>query len=163
MSIVIEMTGARSIPGFSSDAIRADQARSTKRGQTGPSNARAAKLKAVEAAKSAYRRKKTDSTRLTSIMADPDGAGGVGTETMNGERAEGEMPMSGIATQEDPTTPLKSMTTSSGDVGPVITMNGDGGNKVYEPMEVERVPRVNGMGGGGSRGMINNMPMAVVV
>ena len=53
-----EMTGSRIVPGFSSDLIRADQAKSFKRGQSGSTSlARTNKLKAIEAAKVAHRRR----------------------------------------------------------------------------------------------------------
>ena len=55
-----EMTGSRAIPGFSSDLIRADQARSTKRAQSLPNPARATKLKAVEASRAAFRKDKAE-------------------------------------------------------------------------------------------------------
>ena len=56
----VEMTFARSIPGFSNDAIRLDQARSTKRAaqSTAAHAARMSKIKMITEAKAAWRKEK---------------------------------------------------------------------------------------------------------
>jgi transcription initiation factor TFIID subunit TAF12 len=55
-----ELTFSRSIPGFSSDAIRLDQARSTKRAaqSTAAHAARMSKIKMINEAKTAWRKEK---------------------------------------------------------------------------------------------------------
>jgi hypothetical protein len=59
VSLMVEMMFGRSIPGFSSDAIRLDQARSTKRtASSAVQAARVNRLKLVSDAKAIWRKER---------------------------------------------------------------------------------------------------------
>ena len=140
-----EMSFGRTIPGFSSDLIRQDQARTTKKASN-VTQARQNKVKAVQDAKVAWRREKekakvAEQKRLAAIAAEKEaGEGEAREENENGDanaNADGEggengrgMVVDGAGEEDAGVQVAQSDTdgTKTFQLAPVVGTNGDAGD-----------------------------------
>lgn len=84
VQLAYELTESRSIPGFSSDSIRMDQAKSTKRAGAPLPAGRLAKLKLVSEAKSGWRKQQVIEREAKRARLDEEEGTGDGDEAMDG-------------------------------------------------------------------------------
>lgn len=105
-----EMTFGRVVPGFSSDAIRLDQSRSTKRAVA--SNARINKLKLVNDAKMSWRRERIEAReKAKRVESDVDEDGEVTlVDHPRSETVDGKIGTAGSTNNGDTKSPLPSST-----------------------------------------------------